>query len=162
MDQKTERKPVRLSTIKKMYEAGEPIVMLTCYDATFSSVEDEAGVDIKLIGDSLGMVMQGRETTLPVTIDDMVYHTACVARGNKYGLVLADMNFGSYLVNEDEAVANAVKLMQAGAHMVKFEGGTEVCPLARRLTAMGIPVCGHVGFTPQSVNAIGGYSSKAS
>ena len=131
MDQKTERKPVRLSTIKKMYEAGEPIVMLTCYDATFSSVEDEAGVDIKLIGDSLGMVMQGHETTLPVTIDDMVYHTACVARGNKYGLVLADMNFGSYLVNEDEAVANAVKLMQA--------------------------VCGHVGFTPQSVNAIGGY-----
>ena len=108
MDQKTERKPVRLSTIKKMYEAGEPIVMLTCYDATFSSVEDEAGVDIKLIGDSLGMVMQGHETTLPVTIDDMVYHTACVARGNKYGLVLADMNFGSYLVNEDEAVANAV------------------------------------------------------
>ena len=157
MDQKTERKPVRLSTIKKMYEAGEPIVMLTCYDATFSSVEDEAGVDIKLIGDSLGMVMQGHETTLPVTIDDMVYHTACVARGNKYGLVLADMNFGSYLVNEDEAVANAVKLMQAGAHMVKFEGGVEVCPLARRLTAMGIPVCGHVGFTPQSVNAIGGY-----
>ena len=157
MDQKTERKPVRLSTIKKMYEAGEPIVMLTCYHATFSSVEDEAGVDIKLIGDSLGMVMQGHETTLPVTIDDMVYHTACVARGNKYGLVLADMNFGSYLVNEDEAVANAVKLMQAGAHMVKFEGGVEVCPLARRLTVMGIPVCGHVGFTPQSVNAIGGY-----
>lgn len=85
-----------------------------------SSVEDEAGVDIKLIGDSLGMVMQGHETTLPVTIDDMVYHTACVARGNKYGLVLADMNFRSHLVNEDEAVANAVKLMQAGAHMVKF------------------------------------------
>lgn len=157
MNLNQERKPVRLSTLRKMYEAGEPIVMLTCYDATFSAVEDQAGVDIKLIGDSLGMVIQGHESTLPVTIEDMIYHTSCVARGNKYGLVLADMNFGSYLVNEDEAVANAVELMKAGAHMVKFEGGPEVCPLARRLTTMGIPVCGHIGFTPQSVNAIGGY-----
>lgn len=157
MEQNASRKPVRLSTIRKMYEAGEPIVMLTSYDATFAAVEDAAGVDIQLIGDSLGMVVQGHQTTLPVTIDQMVYHTECVARGNRSSLILGDMSFGSYLVNEDEAVANAVRLMKAGAHMVKFEGGKEVCPLVRRLVQMGVPVCAHTGFTPQSVNSIGGF-----
>ena len=157
MTEQVARKQVKLSTLKKMHEQHEPIVMLTGYDATFAYLEDEAGVDIILIGDSLGMTIQGRKDTLPVTIDDMVYHTECVARGNKTALVLADMSFGSYLVNEDEAVANAVKLMKAGANMVKFEGGEEVCPLIKRLSQMGIPVCAHLGFTPQSVNMIGGF-----
>lgn len=151
------RKPVTLKTLRKMYEAKEPIVMLTCYDASFAVLEDEAGVDILLIGDSLGMTIQGRKTTLDVSIEDMEYHTRCVASRNKTALVLADMSFGSYLVNEDEAVANAVRLMKAGANMVKFEGGSEVCPFIERLVQMGIPVCAHLGFTPQSVNAIGGY-----
>lgn len=151
------RTKVTLNYLRKLYEAGEPITMLTCYDATFAHVEDEAGVEILLIGDSLGMTIQGHDSTIPVTIDDMVYHTECVARGNKNALVLADMNFGSYLVNEDEAVANAVRLMKAGAHMVKFEGGHEVVPLVRRLTTMGIPVCAHIGFKPQSVHLVGGF-----
>lgn len=157
MEENKTRKPVKLGTLRKMHQEGEPIVMLTCYDASFAALEDEAGVDIMLIGDSLGMTIQGHGTTIPVSIDDMAYHTACVARGNKNAFVLADMNFGSYLVNEDEAVRNAVKLMKAGANMVKFEGGLEVCPLVRRLKQIGIPVCAHIGFTPQSVNAIGGY-----
>lgn len=155
--EETCRKPVRLSTIRKMYEAAEPVTMLTCYDATFAHLEDEAGVEILLVGDSLGMTVQGRDSTLPVTLDDMVYHTECVARGNKTALVLADMSFGSYLVSEEAGIESAVRLMKAGAHMVKLEGGLEVCPLIERLTQMGIPVCAHVGFTPQSVNAIGGY-----
>lgn len=157
MEENKTRKPIKLSTLRKMHAEGEPIVMLTCYDASFAALEDEAGVDIMLIGDSLGMTIQGHGTTIPVSIDDMAYHTACVARGSRNALVLADMSFGSYLVNEDEAVRNAVKLMKAGANMVKFEGGLEVCPLVRRLKQIGIPVCGHIGFTPQSVNAIGGY-----
>ncbi len=152
-----QRKPVKLSTLKKLYEAKEPIVMITGYDATFARIEDEAGTDMILVGDSLGMTMQGNSTTLPVSIEDMAYHTACVAKGNKTAFIVTDMPFGSYLVNEDEGVANAVELMKAGAHMVKMEGGLEVCPLVKRLRTMGIPVCGHVGFTPQSVNAIGGY-----
>lgn len=126
MEENKTRKPVKLGTLRKMHQEGEPIVMLTCYDASFAALEDEAGVDIMLIGDSLGMTIQGHGTTIPVSIDDMAYHTACVARGNKNAFVLADMNFGSYLVNEDEAVRNAVKLMKAGANMVKFEGGLEV------------------------------------
>lgn len=152
-----QRKPVRLSTLKKLYEAGDPIVMITGYDATFARIEDEAGVDMILVGDSLGMTMQGNSTTLPVSIEDMAYHTSCVAKGNKTAFIVTDMPFGSYLVNEDDALANAVKVMKAGAHMVKLEGGFEVCPIVKRLRTMGIPVCGHVGFTPQSVNAIGGY-----
>ena len=157
MENQTERKKVSIRTLKKMKDEGEPIVMLTCYDASFAALEDQAGVDMMLVGDSLGMTIQGNSSTLGVSIEDMVYHTKCVAKGNKTAFIVSDMSFGSYLVNEDEGVANAVKLMQAGANMVKIEGGLEVTSLVRRLTTMGIPVCGHLGFTPQSVNAIGGY-----
>ncbi len=151
------RKPVTLARLAKMYLEKVPLVMLTAYDATFATLLDEAGVDIILIGDSLGMTMQGRKTTLPVSIEDMIYHTSCVAAGNKTAFILTDLPFGAYLVNEDRAVENSVRLMKAGANMVKLEGGREVCPVIRRLVQMGIPVCAHLGFTPQSVNAIGGY-----
>ncbi|MBQ8828498.1 MAG: 3-methyl-2-oxobutanoate hydroxymethyltransferase [Burkholderiaceae bacterium] len=153
----TQRKKVTLGQLRKRYQENEPLVMLTCYDATFAYLEDEAGVDILLVGDSLGQTIQGHTSTLPVQIEDMVYHTQCVARGNTNAFILADMSFGSYLVSEDEAVANAVKLMKAGANMVKLEGGAPVLPIVRRLTQMGIPVCAHLGFTPQSLNLFGGY-----
>lgn len=131
--------------------------MLTCYDATFAQVLDAAGVDVILVGDSLGMVCQGRRDTLPVSMDDMVYHTACVARGNQGAWLIADMPFGSYQGQRDDAIANAVRLIQAGAHMVKLEGGGWTADLVRALVERGIPVCGHLGFTPQSVHALGGY-----
>ena len=157
MNEKAQRKQVKLGNLKKMYAEGEPIVMLTCYDATFASVEDEAGVDMMLVGDSLGMAIQGHSSTIPVTIEEMAYHTSCVSRGNKTAFILADMNFGSYLISEEQALENAVKLMKAGANMVKLEGGLEVCNTVRRLKQIGIPVCAHIGFTPQSVNSIGGF-----
>jgi 3-methyl-2-oxobutanoate hydroxymethyltransferase len=140
-----------------MHVAGEKIAMLTCYDATFAHLLDNAGVDVLLVGDSLGTVLQGHPNTLPVEIDDMVYHTACVARGNKTAWVVADMPFGSYQDSTESAVRNAVRLMQAGAHMVKLEGGGWTAPIARCLTERGIPLCAHLGFTPQSVHALGGY-----
>lgn len=157
LEQKEMRKPVRLSTLNKMYENGEPIVMLTCYDASFAHLLDEAGVDMLLVGDSLGMTIQGKSSTIPVSIEDMEYHTACVARGNKTAFIITDLSFGSYQVNEDVAVQNCVNLLKAGANMVKLEGGEEICPLVRRLTLAGIPVCAHIGFTPQSINTIGGF-----
>ncbi|GAB1825999.1 MAG: 3-methyl-2-oxobutanoate hydroxymethyltransferase [Burkholderiales bacterium] len=156
-DQKEPRKQVRLSTLKKMHENGEPIVMLTCYDASFAHLLDEAGVDMLLVGDSLGMTVQGNSTTIPVSVEDMEYHTRCVAKGNKTAFILTDLPFGSYQVNEEEGMANCIRLIKAGANMVKLEGGEEICPLVRRLTAAGVPVCGHIGFTPQSINTIGGF-----
>ncbi len=140
-----------------MREAGEKLAMLTCYDAAFARLLDDAGVDVLLVGDSLGMVIQGNGTTLPVSIADMVYHTRCVARGNRTAWVIADLPFGSYQESPGQAVQSAVSLMQAGAHMVKLEGGGWTAPIVRLLTERGIPVCGHLGFTPQSVNALGGY-----
>ncbi len=156
-DQKEPRKQVRLSTLKKMHENGEPIVMLTCYDASFAHLLDEAGVDMLLVGDSLGMTVQGNSTTIPVSVEDMEYHTRCVAKGNKTAFILTDLPFGSYQVNDEEGMANCIRLIKAGANMVKLEGGEEICPLVRRLTAAGVPVCGHIGFTPQSINTIGGF-----
>lgn len=156
-EQKEPRKQVRLSTLKKMHESGEPIVMLTCYDASFAHLLDEAGVDMLLVGDSLGMTVQGNSTTIPVSIEDMEYHTRCVARGNKTAFILTDLPFGSYQVTDDEGIANCIKLIKAGANMVKLEGGEEICPLVRRLALAGVPVCGHIGFTPQSINTIGGF-----
>ncbi len=140
-----------------MYAAGEKIAMLTCYDAMFAHLLDEAGVDVLLVGDSLGTVLQGHPTTLPVSMDEMVYHTASVARGNRTAWLVADMPFGSYQSSTESALHNAVRLMQAGAHMVKLEGGGWTAPIVQRMVDRGIPVCAHLGFTPQSVHALGGY-----
>jgi len=150
-----------LHRLRQMHAQREPIAMLTCYDATFAQVLDAAGVDVLLVGDSLGMVCQGRTDTLPVSMDAMVYHTGSVARGNRTAWIIADMPFGSYQGSHDEAIANAVRLMQAGAHMVKVEGGGWTVPLVRALVERGIPVCAHLGFTPQSVYALGGYRVQA-
>jgi len=149
-------KPVTVPSLFAMRERGEKITMLTAYDASFASLMDHCGVETLLIGDSLGMVCQGHNSTLPVTIDEVAYHTACVARGNKTALVLADMPFGTYPTKE-EAFRNAVKLVQAGAQMVKIEGGAWVVDTVRFLVEREIPVCAHLGLTPQSVNRFGGY-----
>src|SRR5580658_2756701 len=140
-----------------MRAAGDKIAMLTCYDAAFARVMDDAGVDSLLVGDSLGMVLQGRPSTLGVSIEEMVYHTGCVARGNRTAWIIADMPFGSYQESAEMAMRHAVLLMQQGAHMVKLEGGGWTAPIVRFLVDRGVPVCAHLGFTPQSVHALGGY-----
>jgi 3-methyl-2-oxobutanoate hydroxymethyltransferase len=131
--------------------------MLTCYDASFAALLDRAGVDVMLIGDSLGMVIGGHASTLPVTLDDMVYHTRCVATAAKTALVVADLSFGSYQTSPQQAYASAARLMAAGAQMVKVEGGAWLAPTVEFLVARGIPVCGHLGLQPQSVHSLGGY-----
>lgn len=151
------RKPVTLRRLREMHAAGEKIAMLTCYDAAFARILDEAGVDSLLVGDSLGMVLQGRASTLAVSIDEMVYHTGCVVRGNRAAWVIADMPFGSYQESAEVAMRHAALLMQQGAQMVKIEGGGWTAPVVRFLVDRGIPVCAHLGFTPQSVHALGGY-----
>lgn len=143
-----------LSTLKQQ---GEKIACLTCYDASFAQLLDEAGVEVLLVGDSLGMVVQGQATTLPVTLDQMVYHTACVTRRRQRALVLADLPFLSYATPE-QAISSAARLMQeGGADMVKLEGGASVVESVRALTEFGVPVCGHLGLLPQSVLRLGGY-----
>jgi len=139
-----------------MRNKGEPISMLTCYDASFATLMDRAGVDTVLIGDSLGMVCQGHGSTLPVRLDDIAYHTASVARGAGAMLVIADLPFGTYATRED-AFRNAAVLMRAGAQVVKLEGGAWLADTVRFLTERGIPVCGHIGLTPQSVHQLGGF-----
>jgi 3-methyl-2-oxobutanoate hydroxymethyltransferase len=151
------RKPVTLHRLAAMRAAGEKIAMLTCYDASFARLLDDAGVDVLLIGDSLGMTLQGRDSTLPVTLDDMAYHVQCVARGNRHAWIVGDLPFGSYHTGTEQALLSAAKLMQAGAHMVKLEGGGWTVPVVRQLVERGIPVCAHLGLTPQSVHALGGY-----
>jgi 3-methyl-2-oxobutanoate hydroxymethyltransferase len=153
----TARKPVTLPALMDMRARGEPITMLTCYDASFARLLDDCGVDTVLVGDSLGMVMQGHASTLPVTVADVAYHTHCVARGLRSAWLIADMPFGSYQGSREQALANAVTLMQAGAQMVKVEGGAFIAPTIAYLVERGIPVCAHVGLTPQSVHALGGY-----
>lgn len=148
---------ITVTTLKKMKAAGDKITMLTCYDASFAGLMNDAGVETLLIGDSLGMVVQGHASTLPVTLDEMVYHTENVARGNKKALIVADLPFGSYEASLESAYQNAVKLMKAGAHMVKFEGGLEQVEKTDYFTKRSIPVCAHLGLTPQAVNALGGY-----
>jgi 3-methyl-2-oxobutanoate hydroxymethyltransferase len=152
-----ERKPVTLHRLRAMHAEGEKIAMLTCYDAAFAQLLDAAGVDVLLVGDSLGMVLQGRPSTLPVSLEEMAYHTACVARGNRSAWLVADLPFGSYQGSAEQAVASAVRLMQAGAQMVKIEGGGWTAPIVRQMVERGIPVCGHLGLTPQSVHALGGW-----
>ena len=151
------RKPVTLHRLREMYAAGEPISVLTCYDASFARLLDGAGVDCLMVGDSLGMVLQGHASTLPVSLDDTAYHTACVARGNRTAWIIGDLPYGSYQQSPEQALASAVVLMQAGAHMVKLEGGGWTVPAVRFLVERGIPVCAHLGLTPQSVHALGGY-----
>ncbi len=151
------RKPITLHRLLEMSRAGEKIAALTCYDAAFARVLDEAGVDVLLVGDSLGMVVQGQATTLPVSLEDVAYHTRCVIRGNRTAWVIADMPFGSYHESVEQALRNAVTLMQTGAHMVKLEGGGWTTSTVRALAERGIPVCAHLGFTPQSVHTLGGY-----
>ncbi|MBC3863819.1 3-methyl-2-oxobutanoate hydroxymethyltransferase [Undibacterium jejuense] len=151
-----DRKAVSVPGLQNMRVQGEKITMLTCYDASFAALMDRCGVDILLIGDSLGMVCQGHDSTLPVTVTDIAYHTAAVARGNKKAAIVADMPFGSYGTPET-AYQNAVQLIQAGAQMVKLEGGNWLAPTIKFLTERAIPVCAHLGLTPQSVNVLGGY-----
>ncbi len=146
-----------LSSLSVMHGRGEKIAMLTCYDASFATLLETAGVDVLLVGDSLGMVLQGFDSTLPVTLADMVYHTACVARGAKKSFIISDMPFGTSQVSPQETFAHAAKLMAAGAQMVKIEGGAAMLETVRFLTMRGIPVCAHIGLTPQSVHQLGGY-----
>ena len=146
-----------LTDLQTMYDKGEKIVVLTCYDASFAALLEANGVEMLLVGDSLGMVLQGHESTLPVTLDEMVYHTACVARGAKRAFILADMPFGTSQVSPEKTFENATRLMAAGAHMVKLEGGAVMADTIEFLTQRGIPVCAHIGLTPQSVHQLGGY-----
>ncbi len=149
--------PLTLTAIQEMTARGEKFACLTAYDASFARVLDEAGVDVLLVGDSLGMVIQGRETTLPVTLDEMIYHTACVSRTRRRALIMADMPFMSDARPHD-ALRNAARLMaEGGAHMVKIEGGAVMADTIQLLSGRGIPVCAHLGLLPQSVHKIGGY-----
>lgn len=148
---------ITLNNLQKMAQEGNRITMLTCYDASFAALLDAAGVETLLIGDSLGMVLQGHDSTLPVTLRDVVYHTACVARGAKRAFIIGDMPFGTFQLTPEDTFRNAAKIMAAGAHMVKLEGGRTMLKTIEYLTTRGIPVCGHIGLTPQSVNQLGGY-----
>jgi 3-methyl-2-oxobutanoate hydroxymethyltransferase len=148
---------ITLSTLQRMAQEGNRIAMLTCYDASFAALLEAAGVECLLIGDSLGNVLQGHETTLPVTLRDIVYHTGCVARGSKRAFIIADMPFGTFQVGPPDTFRNAAAIMAAGAHMVKVEGGTPVLETTEYLATRGVPVCGHLGLTPQSVHQFGGY-----
>ena len=148
---------ISISKLLKMHAEGERITMVTCYDASFAALLESAGVETLLVGDSLGMVLQGHDSTLPVTLRDIEYHTACVARGAKQAFIVADLPFGAYQESPVQAFASAARLMAAGANMVKLEGGAPMAETVRFLTARGIPVCAHLGLTPQSVNKLGGY-----
>jgi 3-methyl-2-oxobutanoate hydroxymethyltransferase len=154
----TQSKPrnVTLTTLQKIKEKGEKFACLTAYDAGFSSILGEQGVEVILVGDSLGMVLQGHDSTLPVTMDDIIYHMQCVKRGNKGALLMADMPFMSYS-SETQTLENAASLMRAGAHIIKLEGGAWIANTTKLLAQRGIPVCAHMGLTPQSVNRIGGF-----
>ena len=148
---------VTVPALASMARDGTRIAMLTAYDASFAALADRAGVDVLLVGDSLGMVIQGRDSTLPVSLAEVVYHTRCVAAGATRALVIADLPFGSYQASPEAAYAASVAAMQAGAQMVKLEGGAWLAPTVEFLVTRSVPVCGHVGLLPQSVHALGGY-----
>jgi len=155
-------KPVRIPDLRAMKGTGTKIAVLTAYDATMARLMDRAGIDILLVGDSLGMVVLGHDTTIPVTLDMMVHHAQAVSRGAKRALIVVDMPFLSYQVSADDAVRNAGRLLQEGrAAAVKLEGGQPMLAVVRRLTDYGIPVMGHLGLTPQSVHALGGFRQQA-
>ncbi len=148
--------------LRAMKDEGRRIVCLTAYDASFARILDEAGVDLVLVGDSLGMVVQGHETTVPVRLDDMVYHTRCAARGVARALLVADLPFATY-ATPDQALASAARLMrEGGAQMVKLEASANQVEIVRRLSEQGIPVCAHLGLRPQSVHKLGGYRRQGS
>jgi 3-methyl-2-oxobutanoate hydroxymethyltransferase len=148
------QKILNIKDLSEMKLSGEKISCLTAYDASFSTLLDVSGIDVLLVGDSLGMVIQGHSTTLPVTVEDMVYHTRIVASARKRAFVLSDLTFASY-ANRDQALSNAARIMQAGAQAVKLEGAK--IDIIRFLTEQGIPVCGHLGLMPQSINQYGSY-----
>ncbi|MEZ5614120.1 MAG: 3-methyl-2-oxobutanoate hydroxymethyltransferase [Rhodocyclaceae bacterium] len=150
-------RPVTLTELARMRAEGEKIAVLTCYDASFAALLERNGVDVLLVGDSLGNVLQGHSSTLPVTLEQMAYHTGCVARGAKRPFIVADMPFGSYQESPAQALRSAVPLMAAGAQMVKLEGGAFMAETVRFLVERGVPVCAHIGLTPQSVHQLGGY-----
>lgn len=151
-------KPVTLATIREMKRRGEKITCLTAYDYSFASLLDNAGVDMIMVGDSLGMVMQGHDSTLPVSVAHMVYHARCVARGAKRAMIIVDLPFMSYQQSPAHAFASAGRLMQkGGAQVVKLEGGEPMAETVRFLVERGVPVCAHLGLTPQSVHQLGGY-----
>jgi 3-methyl-2-oxobutanoate hydroxymethyltransferase len=152
----TKRGLVTISKLQEMRQAGEKIAVLTAYDASFAALMDQAGIDVILIGDSLGNIVQGESSTLPVTIEHMVYHTGCVVKGQKSAFLVADMPFGSYSTPND-AMLNAAQLMRAGAHMVKLEGGAWLTETVKFLVERSIPVCAHLGLLPQSVHTLGGF-----
>ena len=147
---------ISIPQLRAKKAAGEKFAVLTAYDATFARVAAEAGIEALLVGDSLGMVVQGRDSTLPVTLEEMAYHTAIVSRGNAGALLIGDLPFGSY-ATVTQTLDSAATLMRAGAHAVKLEGGSWLSESIHKLTERGIPVCAHLGLTPQSVNAFGGY-----
>lgn len=148
--------------ILQLYAQNTPITMVTCYDYTFARLVERAKTDVILIGDSLGNVIQGQDTTVPVTMEDIIYHTRAVCRGNQTSHIVADLPFMSYQANDDEGMRNAGRLLkEGGAQAVKLEGGQELAPLIRRMTAAGIPAVGHLGLTPQSVHAFGGFRVQA-
>ena len=150
-------KPVTLTTLREMKQRGEKVACLTAYDASFAAVLDGAGVDLIMVGDSLGMVVQGHDSTLPVMLADMIYHTRCVRRGSQRAFIVTDLPFMSY-ASSAQALGNAARLMQeGGAHMVKLEGGAWLADTVHELTQRGIPVCAHLGLLPQSVHQLGGY-----
>lgn len=157
----TKRRKTTRDLLKK-YQEGQPISMVTCYDYTFARLVERAQIDMILVGDSLGNVIQGHDTTLPVTVEDIIYHSRAVIRGNSSALVVADLPFMSYQASPYEALTNAGRLLKEGmAQAIKLEGGAQLAPLVSQMTSAGIPVCGHLGLTPQSVHALGGYRVQA-
>lgn len=150
-------KPVTLFELGKMRAEGRKISMLTCYDASFASALERAGVDVVLVGDSLGNTVQGQKSTLPVTLEHMVYHTECVVRGCTRPFIVTDLPFGSYHESPTQAMRSAARVLAAGAQMVKLEGGAFMAETVRFLVERGVPVCAHIGLTPQSVHQLGGY-----
>ena len=147
---------VSITHLQSMRQKGEKIAVITAYDASFAALFDRCGIEVVLVGDSLGNVIQGHSTTVPVTVDEIVYHTQCVSRGAKSSLIIADLPFASYS-DKTSALNNAAALMRAGAHMVKLEGGAWLKEIVEHLVKQGIPVCAHLGLTPQSVNTLGGF-----
>lgn len=154
--QRPQQTDITLATLERIRQEGHRFSCLTAYDACFAGLLNDAGIEVILVGDSLGMVLQGHDSTLPVTMEDMVYHVACVKRGNRHAFLMADMPFMSYS-SEKETLENAAALMRAGAEMVKLEGGAWLAGSTRLLAERGIPVCVHMGLTPQSINRLGGY-----
>ncbi len=157
-----EIKKITTNTLQKMKSNGEKISMLTAYDFSFGKLFDEAGIDVILVGDSASNVMAGHETTLPITLDQMIYHASSVIRAVKRSLVVVDLPFGTYQSNSREALASAVRIMkETGAHAIKMEGGEEILESIKRIVAAGVPVMGHLGLTPQSIYKFGTYSVRA-